>query len=74
MSELRPADPSVCYLPELDPRNQPKRFVRVTFDGLSCICQPCDVEAMTDGCDGAKTEDVWMTEAQWNALPEFGGW
>jgi hypothetical protein len=51
-----------------------KRFVKVTFDGSSCICEPQEVGDMADGCDGAVLTDVWMTEAEWEALPEFTGW
>lgn len=65
-----------CYLPELDPRNQPKRFVRLTVDGVSCICEPGEVKDMFDGGDiaGCTQQDVWMTQAQYDALPEFEGW
>lgn len=66
--------PDDRYLPELDPRNQPKRYVRVAYDGASCVCEPRDVGDMIDGCDSATVSEVWMTEAQWEALPEFGGW
>jgi hypothetical protein len=51
-----------------------KRFVRVSWDGQSCICEPREVGDMTDGCDGAVLNDVWMTDAEFDALEEFTGW
>lgn len=51
-----------------------KRFVKITYDGASCICEPREVGDMTDGCDGAVLTDVWMTDAEREALPEFMGW
>jgi len=51
-----------------------RRFVKITYDGQSCVCEPREVGDMTDGCDGAVLTDVWMTTAEWEALPEFAGW
>lgn len=51
-----------------------RRYVKIAFDGTSCICEPREVGDMTDGCEGAVLSDVWMTEAEWEALPEFMGW
>ena len=51
-----------------------RRFVKITYDGQSCIVEPRDLEGMTDGCDGAVLTDVWMTESEWENLPEFLGW
>lgn len=51
-----------------------KRFVKITWDHQSCIVEPRDLKDMTDGCDGAVLTDVWMTDAEWEALSEFAGW
>lgn len=51
-----------------------KRYVKITYDGAPCICEPRDVDDMLDGCDGATIEDVWMTVDEYEALPEFQGW
>lgn len=53
-----------------------KRYVRMTMDGSSCICEPGEAKDMFDGgnMDGCTLTDVWMTEAEWEALPEFSGW
>ena len=51
-----------------------RRYVKITFDGASCICEPREVGDMTDGCDGAVLTDVWMSPAEWENLPEFAGW
>lgn len=67
---------SAVYLPELDPRNQPQHYVRVTYDGTICVCEPWEVDSMVYGDDrsGYTFEDVWMTQAQFEQLPEFSGW
>jgi hypothetical protein len=53
--------------------NQRRRYVRITFDGLSCICEPGDVGDLAG--DGDYTlEDVHLSEQEFEALPEFGGW
>lgn len=51
-----------------------KTYIKVTFQGGDwCICEPHEVSAMTASADGHKTEEVLMTEAEFNALPEFQG-
>lgn len=64
------------YLPELDPRNQQQRFVKITYDGSSCIVRPHEVDDMLDGAEpsGYSIKDVWMSEAMYAKLPEFMGW
>lgn len=51
-----------------------KRYVRITYDGASCICESCDVDLMTQDLGVFELEDVWMTEVEWEQLPEFAGW
>lgn len=53
-----------------------KRFVRLSYDGSSCICRPEEVDDMmrdADDPDGYTREDVWMSEAAFNKLPDFAG-
>lgn len=51
-----------------------KPYIKVTFqDGGFCICEPQDVADMTVGAEGHRTEEVLMTEAEFEALPEFQG-
>lgn len=49
------------------------RFLKVTFDGTSCICEPREAADMMDDPEYTVSE-VWMTQAQYDALPEFQGW
>lgn len=53
-----------------------KRFVRMTVDGASCICRADETRDILTGLpiDGATYADVWMTEDEYEALPEFTGW
>lgn len=54
--------------------NTKKTYIKVTYkDGGFCICEPKDVPDMTEGADGFKTEEVLMTEQEFEALPEFQG-
>lgn len=52
-----------------------KRFVRLRVQGSSgiAVVRPDEV---SDFCDGEEyiQEDVWMTESQYQALPEFEGY
>ena len=54
-----------------------KRFVKLTMYGSSCTCRPADVPDMMTGRepdDPMTQTDVWMTQAEFEALPDFGGW
>lgn len=55
-----------------------QRYVKITFDGQLCTCEPRDVETMLEGLLEcalfATVTDVWMTQAEYEALPEFMGW
>lgn len=49
-------------------------YIKITFnDGTYCICEPKDVDDMITGVDGYKLDEVQMTEAEFDALPEFQG-
>lgn len=51
-----------------------RTYIKVTYQGGDwCICEPQEVADMTAGAEGFKTEEVLMTEAEFNALPEFQG-
>lgn len=51
-----------------------KTFAKITYaDGEWCVCRPHEVKAMTVGCDGYTVAEVQMTEAEFDALPEFNG-
>lgn len=55
-------------------RTVKRRYVRMSWPGTgvgSCIVEPQDVSDMIE--DGTPTlyEDVWMTPAEYDALPEF---
>lgn len=53
-----------------------RRFVRMTVDGVSCICERDEVKDLLDGAGIAAYEltEVWMTQERYDALPEFEGW
>lgn len=54
----------------------PERFVRLTYDGVRCILEPRDAEAViADGDEPHQytVEDVWMSREQFDRLPEFEG-
>jgi hypothetical protein len=62
-----------------DPKFQDKqRFVKIKFDGSSCVVPPEAVAQMVadDFSEGEKytTEDVWLTPHEYENLPEFNGW
>lgn len=51
-----------------------QRYIKVTYsDGGYCVCEPGELDAMTEGASGFKTDDVMMTTAEFEALPEFQG-
>lgn len=56
-------------------RRDKHRYKRVSYDGASYICKPDEVEDLIDS-DGATTyeiSDVWMTDDEYEQLPEFEG-
>ena len=49
-----------------------KTYIKITFAGGGfCICEAKDLADMTEGAEGFRTEEVQMTEAEFEALPEF---
>ena len=50
--------------------------VRPIEGGSWCIMEPCELEDMTGGeeLQTYEVQDVWMTNDEWEALPEFQGW
>lgn len=53
-----------------------RRFVKLTTDGSHCIVHTDELESILAGeeLETIEQSDVWMTEAEWEALPEFQGW
>ncbi|WP_371436315.1 hypothetical protein [Polaromonas sp.] len=48
------------------------KYTKITFAGGNwCVCKPGDVADMTEGSEGFACESIQMTEAEFNALPEF---
>jgi hypothetical protein len=51
-----------------------KTYTEIRFaDGTTCTCEPKDVPDMTEGAEGFTTTPVQMTEAEFEAMPEFQG-
>lgn len=51
-----------------------KTYIKISFaDGGFCICEPNAVADMTIGAEDFTTDEVQMTEAEFEALPEFIG-
>lgn len=63
------------YLPELDPVNQDRVYIVVSFDGSSCIMEPAEAEAMMKESPGVYSMDtIRMTPSQFEKLDDFAGW
>lgn len=68
-------DPMKRYLPELDPRNQERTYMRISHDGSSCIMETHEAEALLKDAPGVYgAEEVRMSQAQFEKLPDFAGW
>ena len=56
-----------------------KRYVRVTLHGSHCVMRPCEgdgyVQVARDNGDDSEyiVSDVYLSEREFEALPEFGG-
>jgi hypothetical protein len=50
------------------------RYVRVSYEGTSCVMTPAEAEDMTMGHADYALSDVLLSEQEFEALPEFGGW
>lgn len=73
--------PGACYIPDFDPYvTEKRRYVRVEHDGAKYLCEPSEAGAIVqsiriDEQDAdIQLTDVWMTEAQFDRLPEFQGY
>ncbi len=52
-----------------------QRYFRIDHDGSYLIVPPCDLDENVVGFDSAFTvSTVYMTEDEYKALPEHGGW
>lgn len=64
-----------------------KRFRKVIYDGSSCIVRLKDEASIVDDLKrenegasempqsrGLRIEDVWLTEREFEDLPDFQGW
>lgn len=68
-------NPFKRYLPELDPRNQPKAYTRLMFEGVGCLMKPEEAAAIMRDEPGVYTASTeWMPPALFAKLPEFAGW
>lgn len=55
--------------------NQRVRYVRVIHDGTTCVVSPQEVESLVDAerPDDYRTQDVYLSKEEHDALPEFDG-
>lgn len=51
-----------------------KRYLKIKAEGSSCTVEPSELDSMTEDLEGFEVEEVWMTVAEYEALPEFAGW
>lgn len=52
-----------------------KRFVKLSYNGSYCIFPPDEIPEWPEDDDAVPTmEDIWLTQDEYDALPEFGGW
>jgi hypothetical protein len=73
---LESLPPGACIDPVLYPElTEPKRFVRIEYQGTYCICKPDEAQDMIElGFEDEYTvTDVFMTQQEFDALPEFMG-
>jgi hypothetical protein len=81
VSDVRLADPKLEHktseqLAEQKHQARAKRrYVRLRLgdSGPSCIVHPPEAEAMMRDDADLTASDVWMTQAEFEALPDFGG-
>jgi hypothetical protein len=62
------------FLPFDKDGNPRHRYVRVTYQGVSCVLEPIEAADLTLGHADYETRDVYLSEQEYEALPEFGGW
>lgn len=58
---------------ERDKKRDKHRYVRLSFDGSSCICEPREATAMQEEDARLEASEVWLTRAEFEALPDFAG-
>ena len=53
-----------------------KRYVKLRYanEKATCTMTPEEAASMMEDDPDLSGEDVWMTEAEFEALPEFIGW
>lgn len=51
-----------------------QRYLKLTANGISCICEPHEAVDMMDDPEEYAVTEVWMTPAEYANLPEFMGW
>ena len=60
-----------------DKKRDKHRYVRVVIDGQRCTMEPREAEALISSApieaDAYPLQDVWLTRAEFEALPEFQG-
>jgi hypothetical protein len=55
--------------------HQKIKFVRLTYDGISCLMTPDDaLDLEKDGDTKYEKSDVFITQDQFDNLPEFAGY
>jgi hypothetical protein len=53
------------------------KFARVVFEGSTCVCrlsEAADMAPTGDDADAYEIKEVWLSEQEFAALPEFEGW
>lgn len=66
---------NAVYLPELDPRNQPRSYAKLTRDGVGAVMEKSVAFAIMKGePDLYEYSEVRMTPAVFEKLREFSGW
>ncbi len=56
-----------------DKKHDKHRYVRVVIDGQRCTMEPGPALETLIQQEGCTAEDVWLTRAEFEALPEFQG-
>jgi hypothetical protein len=54
-------------------RRDKHRYVSLSLDGASFICEPREVAAFLKDDPELTATDVWLTSAEFEALPDFAG-
>lgn len=58
---------------QVDPLGK-KTYSKIVFaDGDWCICLPGDIKDLTVGCGGFTVGEVQLTQAEFEALPDYNG-